>query len=213
MHEGPTRRWSRTAACLSARCVAAIRTRRSRSTLRFRRQSLSFAFGESRTMSYSFRLCPECLANYRVLRFSPSSTRSLCLMPLSCIVWSDEHPDGRPPRPSSHRECCESIMRLSNARKALWLIGTIPQELQLVWDDARMLIPDWPGFQRQTLGPEDRASLDACAQEFSDLVGAVTRDFPEIRASDRGGGVAEFTANRDRRSEVKRPWWRFWTLL
>jgi hypothetical protein len=37
------------------------------------------------------------------------------------------------------------------ARCGYWESGEIPKDLQQLWEEARRLIPDWPGFQRMRL--------------------------------------------------------------
>jgi hypothetical protein len=94
----------------------------------------------------------------------------------------------------------------------------IPTELQTLWDEARHVMPEWPGFLRLSLDAQQMDSLDGCAEELDDVMGAIRKDFPHITTVDEGGGLGSFTARRDPAvqrpvmpdSPPARPWWQLW---
>ena len=112
-------------------------------------------------MSFSFALCPECLAQYRALMHDPTCHYGLNSIPFCSLTWPDEHPRDGGPAPT-HEGCLESIMRLAGARTWLWKTGAIPDELKELWAEAQRMIPNWPGFLRLSLNQEQRLSLEDC---------------------------------------------------
>jgi hypothetical protein len=155
-------------------------------------------------MRFEFVLCPECLARYRALRFDPTAGYGLCAIPLCSLVWPDEHPvngalenyDG------THQQCRASVMRLAGARTQLWRSGSVPEELRELWDTARRLLPDWPGFRRLSLDREQMESLDACLGELGGFMQAVQQDYPDATTTDEGGGLRR----SPRGARPSRPW-------
>jgi hypothetical protein len=87
-------------------------------------------------------------------------------------------------------------MRLAGARTQLWRSGSVPEDLRELWDAARRLLPDWPGFRRLSLDPEQMESLDACLEELAGFMQAVQQDYPDATTTDEGGGLRRFTARR-----------------
>lgn len=157
-------------------------------------------------MTFTFALCPGCIAQYRRLTHDPTCRYSLNSIPFCSLVWPEEHPeDGIIAFPDpNHEECRASIIRLVAARTRLWRTGTIPEESKELWAEARRLIPGWPGFLRLTLNQEQCLSLEDCAGELNDLVGAIAADFPQMTLTDKGGGLTEFSAHRGERA-LQRP--------
>lgn len=158
-------------------------------------------------MGSRFVLCPECHEAYRALRLESTSSYSLNVMPLGTLVWPDEHPEGGMPleREGPHKECRASLIRLANARTLLWRSGSVPEGSMEVWEEARRVLPDWPGFHRLTLSPEQMSSLDGCADELDDFLGAVTARFPNVTITDDGSGVTHFRAQRSLDLPVRHP--------
>jgi hypothetical protein len=159
-------------------------------------------------MTLRFRLCPSCLEQYQALRFDETCDYRLNILPLCSLNWRDEHPE------NWEVECCDacaaSIVRLAGARTYLWRHGVIPPDRETLWADAQRLIPDWPGFRRLTIDEHQRQSLDDCAAELEDLMGAIAKDFPNVGVSHKDGGLTEFTAARDNAKAEAKRWWRFW---
>ena len=65
-----------------------------------------------------------------------------------------------------------------------------------LWDAARRLLPDWPGFRRLSLDRDQMESLDACLEELADFMQALQQDDPDATTTDEGGGLRRFTARR-----------------
>jgi hypothetical protein len=149
-------------------------------------------------MGFAFLLCPECLARYGALRFDPTASYSLCSIPLCSLVWPDEHPDGAvvDDYDGTHQPCRASVLRLAGARTQLWRSGSVPQDLRELWDAARRLLPEWPGFRRLSLDRKQMESLDACLEELAGFLQAVQQDYPDATTTDEGGGLLRFTARR-----------------
>ena len=161
-------------------------------------------------MALRFTLCSECRAEYSALRLDPDATCWLNIMPLSSLMWSDEHPDGifKVDRKGVHGQCYASAIRLAAARTALWRTGAIPEASGGLWEEARQLLPEWPGFSRLTLNQEQRASLEGCDHEVNEVMQTIMRRFPDVTTTDEGGGLIRFRATR--KPPAPRPWWQFW---
>jgi hypothetical protein len=146
-------------------------------------------------MAIPFVLCSKCLEKYRRLRFDPACHYSLNILPFCSLEWPDEHPA------RWVRECCDecrlSITRLVRARTNLWRQGDVPEEARLLWSQAQEVVPHWPGFQRLSLNIQQLRSLDACNEELSAVMEAIIEHHPRIAFTDKGGGVVEFTAERE----------------
>jgi hypothetical protein len=82
------------------------------------------------------------------------------------------------------------------ARTQLWRSGSVPEDLRELWDGARRLLPDWPGFHRLSLDREQMESLDACLEELAGFIQAVQQAYPDTTTTDEGGGLRRFTARR-----------------
>jgi hypothetical protein len=123
-------------------------------------------------------------------------------MPFCSLQWPDEHPEDLD---RHHEECRASILGLVGARTQLWRAGTIPEDLRELWAEARLAIPDWPGFKRLSLDENQLQSLDGCAEELKDFIGRVAQDFPQVTFTDKGGGLTEFSAHRGERETPHRP--------
>ncbi len=163
-------------------------------------------------MGFQFVLCPECQAKYGALRFDPAADCHLNIMPLGSLSWSDEHPDGRVVSDSggSHEQCSASIIRLAWARTQLWRTGSVPAESRELWDEARRLLPEWPGFRRLSLDREQMKSLDGCAEEVGDIMGVIRETFPNVTTTDEGGGLGHFIASGEPVLVPRKRWWQFW---
>ena len=149
-------------------------------------------------MGFAFILCPECQAKYGALRFDPTASYSLCSIPLCSLDWPDEHPGGRVVEDDdgNHQQCRASVLRLAGARTQLWRSGSVPEDLRELWDAARRLLPDWPGFRRLSLDRGQMESLDACLEELASFMQAIQHDYPDATTTDEGGGLRRFTARR-----------------
>jgi hypothetical protein len=145
-------------------------------------------------MSPTFRLCPECLARYRALRFEAAARWSPCLIPYSSLIWEDEAPPFNERPIEGHDECKHSLMLLISARKNLWRTGRIAAESESMWREANELLPNWPGFERLTLSAEELKGLDACEQEVSDIMEHLRSTSSIFAVDDKGGGVIGFIA-------------------
>ena len=133
-----------------------------------------------------FRISPSVAEEYRKLIHKPDARREWSIIPLSTVVWEDEHPGGRCTLPRMDEESRISIIQLVGARTALWLNGQVPSELQQLWEQAMAALPEWPGFRRLSLTDEDRAAvrlfqaeLDAFEQEFLADADEVSRSIDE----------------------------------
>jgi hypothetical protein len=155
-----------------------------------------------------FTLCGECQAKYAALRFDPRATYVLNTIPLCSLMWTDEHPD-RDFAIWRHTSCRNSIIRLAAARTQLWRNGAVPEESRGLWEEARRLLPEWPGFDRLVLDVEQMQSLEACVAETEDFMSTAASYFPAVTKTDEGGGVIRFSATRDPSSR-NRKWWHFW---
>jgi hypothetical protein len=151
-------------------------------------------------MILSFVPCSECLEKYRSLAHDPACEYTLNVMPFCALQWPDEHPkdlDDIIFDRERHGECLASIIRLVGVRTHLWRAGAIPEDCGQLWAEAQRLIPEWPGFKRLALEEQERESLDGCAKELDDFIGAVVQDFPHVISKDEGGGLTTFTARRE----------------
>ena len=149
-------------------------------------------------MGFAVILCPECQAKYGALRFDPTASYALCSMPLCSLVWPDEHPGGGPldDPDGPHQQCRASVLRLAGARTQLWRSGSVPEDLRELWDAARRLLPDWPGFRRLSLDREQMESLDACLEELAEFKRMLQQHSYDVATTDEGGGLHRLTAKR-----------------
>jgi hypothetical protein len=149
-------------------------------------------------MGVAFVLCPECLARYGALRFDPTASYGLCSMPLCSLVWADEHPDGVPRgNPDGpHQQCRASVIRLAGVRTQLWRSGSVPEDLRGLWDAARRLLPDWPGFRRLSLDRGQMDALDACLEELAEFEQLLQQYSYDVSTTDEGGGLHRLTVKR-----------------
>ena len=145
-------------------------------------------------MPGSFTLCPECAAQFQALRFDPKAVVHSVLMPYGSIVWDDELPPMDQRQFLHHKECNFSMIRLMGLRKQLWLSGRKTEPDQEVWQQARALIPNWPGFQRLTLNRQEWESLQFCLEETEELMDDFRQSSSVFSVTDEGGGAASFKA-------------------
>ncbi len=115
-----------------------------------------------------FSLCEECLNKYRDLRFAKEVTLRENILPFATIFWEDEHPSGIPRPLCDEKRCFHSISLLIAARCEYWEHGYIPSKYANVWNDAKKLIPEWPGFRRLNLSEEEQARAEVCFQSAND---------------------------------------------
>jgi hypothetical protein len=134
-----------------------------------------------------FKISPAVRDDYRKLAYKQDAQCEWSIIPLSSLVWEDEHPGGKCTVPEMDEESRISVIQLTAARTALWLHGRVPGELQQLWEEAKAVLPEWPGFKRLTLPDEDREAvrrfreeLDACEAELfadADEVSRVVDEF------------------------------------
>ncbi len=114
----------------------------------------------------TFFLTPAVLDTYKKLKFHKDARPYWNVLPFGTLFWGDEHPlleNGLPDLPTD-KWSRASILRLVEARTALWIEGEVPKSLQRCWKEAQTALPDWPGFQRMVLADEERVDL-LCFQE------------------------------------------------
>jgi len=146
-------------------------------------------------------LCAACTEAFRALEFNAEATRSSNIMPFCSIVWSDEVPEMS--YKFTHPECRIVVIQLMSARKSYWQTGVVPPDLLEAREQFRIQFPEWPGFHRLEISPDDRNALAGCAEELSDVMSAIAKDFPNVKISTDAPGVTSFVATR-------KPWWKFW---
>ena len=147
-----------------------------------------------------FSLCPVCAEKYGALRFDPTCTEWLNTTPFCSLRWSDEDPKHQIAAMTfdeSHKECRDSIIRLAGARTHLWRTGNIPEEFRELWEEARCVLLNWPGFQRLSLNRDQREALDDCEVELDELLGAIGDVFPNMTFVEKEGGLTEMIAQRE----------------
>jgi len=144
-------------------------------------------------MPTSFQLCPECLAQFQGLQFNANAAIHFNLIPFSSVLWDDELPSSEIRQFPCHKQCNFSVIRLISARKQLWKSGINSEAQQQLLSDARKLVPNWPGFMRLSLTPEQQVSLQLCEEETADMMESLRQDAPIFTETDEGGGVSSFT--------------------
>jgi hypothetical protein len=146
-------------------------------------------------MPASFTLCADCAAQFQALCFDPKAILHSILMPYGSIVWDDELPPRDQRQYLGHRECNLSMIRLIGLRKQLWLSGSRTEPVNEVWEQARRLIPNWPGFQRLALNRQEWEALRFCEQETNDLVNDFRQSSAVFSVTDEGGGAVSFKSH------------------
>lgn len=122
-------------------------------------------------------LCPECTAAYRELRHSADSSYCLSFEPVATLVWGDEHPDGKLPAVSHRQECRQWVTNLQLARNHVWESGDVADGHREFWEQARILLPEWPGFSRLNLDGKQSGSYRACAGEKDEVFDMVVKQY------------------------------------
>ena len=146
-------------------------------------------------MPAGFTLCAHCAAQFQALCFDPQAAIHSVLMPYGSIVWDDELPPREEREFLHHRECNLSMIRLIGMRKQLWLSGSKAEPEHPVWQQARALIPNWPGFKRLTLNRKEWEALKFCQEETDDLVKDFRQSSAIFSVTDEGDGAVSFKAH------------------
>ncbi len=107
-----------------------------------------------------------------MLRYDKNARLSCYMVPFGTIAWDDEHPGQGVDLLPSDEKSKTSILLLSAARTSVWLTGQIPEQLQELWDQARALLPEWPGFQRLALSEKEKEFLKRCEMECDSVAEA-----------------------------------------
>ncbi|HYN90233.1 MAG TPA: hypothetical protein VER55_16980 [Ardenticatenaceae bacterium] len=142
-----------------------------------------------------FRLAVEVLEQYRQLRYDPEAEYRGNNLPIATIYWTDEHPGGTLPV-DIDEESRGSILRLIAARTELWSTGEMPAHLQSVWEQAQVLLPEWPGFQRLSLSPAQQEAAEDCFQGALAWFDAMMAAGAALTIEDKGG-IASWSAGID----------------
>ena len=129
------------------------------------------------------------------MKYVPDARWSPNLIPFRSLMWNDEVTPGETTVYTGHDACLDSLIRLTFARKQLWLAGQISQELQPFWREAQEIIPNWPGFRRLTLTAEELWGLESCDQEAEELMKHLSRNASVFTLTHEGGGVVSFMAD------------------
>jgi hypothetical protein len=110
-------------------------------------------------VQHQFKLCDDCLEKYRALKYDPQSSFHVPLLPSTPFnIASDEHPGEGLKTVNHSKPCRDWICYLLTARDYLWEHGFISEKHKVIWDEARQVIPNWPGFERLTM---DMTSLES----------------------------------------------------
>jgi hypothetical protein len=51
----------------------------------------------------------------------------------------------------------------------LWLDGEIPADLRSVWEEAKLVLPEWPGFRRLTVTDAEREAIASFRKMLDDF--------------------------------------------
>ena len=145
-------------------------------------------------MPYSFVLTSGLASRYRALRYDASAEPRCCQIPLGTIYWPDEHPGGKLSLAGLDHQSRDSILRLSAARLALWQSGAIPRDLQVLWEEARAVMPEWPGFRRLELSEQARRVAVECERSALEWFDALAEASGGLRDTDLGGGLSHWSA-------------------
>jgi hypothetical protein len=70
-------------------------------------------------------------------------------------------------------------MHLVSARSGYWENGTIPDYLNLLWQQAQLLISGWRGFRRLTISAETEAMIEDLNKTIDELSRGVTQEIEE----------------------------------
>ena len=144
-----------------------------------------------------FKLSPSALAEYRALTFSHDARLEISLLPLGTLVWEDEHPGGKCMLPDLDDVSWKSMILLVGARTALWLDGEVPEHLQPAWDEAMLVLPDWPGFRRLTITDDQRDDVRFAQKELDAFEESLFGDADSFSRTKDGTGIVEINATFD----------------
>jgi len=130
---------------------------------------------------YDFKLCDDCLKQYRALIYDSASWGSSSQLPdLPTLYWNDEHPEGSLRFTDHNYQCNDWVFCLIAARNYLWEHGSISEKHQFFWYNAQKLIPDWPGFQRLILEGNLKESYNSSTEEAQDIRDSMASTHAEI---------------------------------
>lgn len=146
-------------------------------------------------MSHPFKICDELLVRLRSLHAEPNAEPRPCILPLASISWTDEWPDAVP-HVKCHNDCNEFLLRLAAARSEFWRSGEIPPEYQAFWDQARELIPNWPGFQRMRITQEQQKVVEKCESEVEEFFKALSEEMDSVTVTEENG-VVKWSASKE----------------
>ncbi|MFZ4858174.1 MAG: hypothetical protein ACOYL3_17435 [Desulfuromonadaceae bacterium] len=122
-------------------------------------------------------LCKKCISRYRWLRHNPDSTYMLGFDPIAALVWHDEHPDGKPEAVGHRQQCKDWMHNLMEARNYLWVHGEVAEAHKALWEEAQLLLPEWPGFKRLKLNDDEMESYQDCISERTDIFAMVAEKY------------------------------------
>lgn len=163
-------------------------------------------------MSFEFKISDDILIQYQALQFQSNASSSCNYLPLATLIWKDEHPNGKLPR-KMDEESRTSIYKLIEARRVFWDRNEVPPELEILWLQAKSIIPNWPGFQRLHLTEDQMNEVIACEKNSEELFRALMESSDQFELKKEKDGTSTFSASFDitpETEEVKKPWWKFW---
>jgi len=131
-----------------------------------------------------FKISASVAEEYRKLKHKPDARREWSIIPLEAPIWEDEHPGSKCMLPSSMDEQSRiSVMNLVEARTQLWLVGQVPNEFQQLWDDAKRVLPQWPGFQRLSIPDEEKEKIKSLRAGFDAVEAELVAEFGDTSRS------------------------------
>jgi hypothetical protein len=128
------------------------------------------------------------------LTYRIDAKRDVCWLPLGGICWEDEMPDTEFMKiPKDDRK---QILRLYSIRVRLWKGEALPQNDQEFWDTARLQVPGWAFFRRETVSEDDQCAQEEAERTAAELFEALIADADEVTISEEDG-VQSFSATFD----------------
>ncbi|MBO6891168.1 MAG: hypothetical protein JJ866_04425 [Roseibium sp.] len=124
-------------------------------------------------------LTPETVDYLRRQTYDPAAEQLSIIVPVSTLYWSDEMPDTKALRRLGNG-AYDEVIRLLSIRRQIWEHLQVSNEEQEFWSSAISLAPDFPGFRRLDLSPEDREAqfqIDRLEAEFFDELAESADDF------------------------------------
>lgn len=90
-----------------------------------------------------------------------------------------------------------SILQLAAARTELWFSGKVPSHYEILWEEARTALSEWPGFARLSLSAEDLEEMQELGEMTDDFHAAFNAEVGERVEVEVAPGIFQVVGTKD----------------